>query len=202
MLEDLKQEAYEANIALVTHGLINLTFGNASAIDRAKGIFAIKPSGVAYDKLTPADMVLVDLDGNKVEGTLNPSSDTPTHRRLLQAFPEIGGVVHTHSSSATAFAQAAPAVTYADVSPIFESRCARCHSGPKPPEALRLDSYENLMKGGKNGAVVQPGAPQKSDIVKSIKGIGKTRMPRNGPPWLSDADVALIEKWIAAGAPK
>ena len=99
-------------------------------------------------------------------------------------------------------AQAAPAVTYADVSPIFESRCVRCHSGPKPPEALRLDSYENLMKGGKNGAVVQPGAPQKSDIVKSIKGIGKTRMPRNGPPWLSDADVALIEKWIAAGAPK
>ncbi|MDR3374760.1 MAG: L-ribulose-5-phosphate 4-epimerase [Ancalomicrobiaceae bacterium] len=106
MLEDLKQEAYEANLALVKHGLINLTFGNASAVDRAKGIFAIKPSGVAYDTLTPADMVLVDFDGNKVEGSLNPSSDTPTHRRLLIAFPEIGGVVHTHSSAATAFAQA------------------------------------------------------------------------------------------------
>ncbi|MDR3495468.1 MAG: L-ribulose-5-phosphate 4-epimerase AraD [Ancalomicrobiaceae bacterium] len=106
MLEDLKLEAYEANIALVKHGLINLTFGNASAIDRAKGIFAIKPSGVAYDKLAPSDMVLVDLDGKKVEGALNPSSDTPTHRRLLLAFADIGSVVHTHSSSATAFAQA------------------------------------------------------------------------------------------------
>ncbi len=106
MLESLKDEAYEANIALPKHGLINLTFGNASAIDRAKGIFAIKPSGVAYADLKPADMVLIDLDGNQVEGSLRPSSDTPTHRRLFLAFPEIGGVVHTHSSHATAFAQA------------------------------------------------------------------------------------------------
>jgi L-ribulose-5-phosphate 4-epimerase len=106
MLEELKREAYEANLALPKHGLINLTFGNASAIDRAKGIFAIKPSGVAYVDLKPADMVLIDLDGKQVEGALRPSSDTPTHRRLFLAFPEIGGVVHTHSSHATAFAQA------------------------------------------------------------------------------------------------
>ncbi len=106
MLEDLKREAYEANLLLPKHGLINLTFGNASAIDRSRGIFAIKPSGVDYAKLRPEDMVLVDLDGKKVEGTLNPSSDTPTHRRLFLAFPSIGGVVHTHSSHATAFAQA------------------------------------------------------------------------------------------------
>ena len=106
MLESLKAEAYEANVALPRHGLINLTFGNASAIDRSRGIFAIKPSGVAYADLKPADMVLVDLEGNRVEGTLRPSSDTPTHRRLFLAFPEIGGVVHTHSSHATAFAQA------------------------------------------------------------------------------------------------
>lgn len=106
MLTELKREAYEANIALPKHGLINLTFGNASAIDRAKGIFAIKPSGVAYDDLRPKDMVLVDLDGKIVEGKLNPSSDTPTHRRLFLAFADIGGVVHTHSSHATAFAQA------------------------------------------------------------------------------------------------
>jgi len=106
MLEELKREAYEANIALPKHGLINLTFGNASAIDRAKGIFAIKPSGVAYVDLKPADMVLIDLEGKQVEGTFRPSSDTPTHRRLFLAFPEIGGVVHTHSSHATAFAQA------------------------------------------------------------------------------------------------
>jgi L-ribulose-5-phosphate 4-epimerase len=106
MLESLKAEAYEANVALPKHGLINLTFGNASAIDRAAGIFAIKPSGVAYADLKPADMVLIDLDGKPVEGSLRPSSDTPTHRRLFLAFPEIGGVVHTHSSHATAFAQA------------------------------------------------------------------------------------------------
>ncbi len=106
MLKELKREAYEANVALPKHGLINLTFGNASAIDRAKGIFAIKPSGVAYADLKPADMVLIDLEGNKVEGKLNPSSDTPTHRRLFLAFADIGGVVHTHSSHATAFAQA------------------------------------------------------------------------------------------------
>lgn len=106
MLTELKREAYEANLALPKHGLINLTFGNASAIDRAKGIFAIKPSGVAYDDLRPKDVVLVDLDGKIVEGKLNPSSDTPTHRRLFLAFADIGGVVHTHSSHATAFAQA------------------------------------------------------------------------------------------------
>ncbi|HEU5080636.1 MAG TPA: L-ribulose-5-phosphate 4-epimerase AraD [Opitutaceae bacterium] len=110
MLEDLKREAYEANVALPKHGLINLTFGNASAIDRAKGIFAIKPSGVDYVSLRPEDMVLVDLEGKKVEGKLNPSSDTPTHRRLFIAYPQIGGVVHTHSTHATAFAQAGRAI--------------------------------------------------------------------------------------------
>lgn len=106
MLEDLKREAYEANLALPRQGLINLTFGNASAIDRGRGIFAIKPSGVDYAVLQPDDMVLVDLEGQQVEGRLRPSSDTPTHRRLFLAFDAIGGVVHTHSSYATAFAQA------------------------------------------------------------------------------------------------
>jgi len=106
MLKELKREAYEANVALQRHGLINLTFGNASALDRERGVFAIKPSGVAYDALTADDIVLVDLEGKRVDGKLNPSSDTPTHRRLFLAFPQIRGVVHTHSSSATAFAQA------------------------------------------------------------------------------------------------
>lgn len=106
MYRELKREAYEANLALPRHGLINLTFGNASAADRAEGVFAIKPSGVAYEQLGADDMVVVDLEGAKVEGDLAPSSDTPTHRRLLLAFPGIGGVVHTHSTHATAFAQA------------------------------------------------------------------------------------------------
>jgi L-ribulose-5-phosphate 4-epimerase len=105
-LKELKREAFEANVALPRHGLINLTFGNASAVDRAKGVFAIKPSGVDYEQLAPEDMVVLDLEGQTVEGKLNPSSDTPTHRRLFLAFPGIGGVVHTHSSHATAFAQA------------------------------------------------------------------------------------------------
>ncbi len=110
MLIELKREAYEANRLLPKHGLINLTFGNASALDRAKGIFAIKPSGVDYAALKPGDMVLVDLEGKKVEGKLNPSSDTPTHRRLYLGFKAVGGIVHTHSSSATAFAQAGRAI--------------------------------------------------------------------------------------------
>lgn len=110
MLKELKREAYEANLALPRHGLINLTFGNASAIDRTREIFAIKPSGVDYADLKPEDMVLVDLEGEKVEGKLRPSSDTPTHRRLYLGFEKICGVVHTHSSHATAFAQAGRAI--------------------------------------------------------------------------------------------
>jgi L-ribulose-5-phosphate 4-epimerase len=106
MLAELKREALEANLQLKRDGLIRLTFGNASAFDRARGIFAIKPSGVPYEALKVQDMVLVDLDGKRVEGKLNPSSDTPTHRRLYIDFPRIGGIVHTHSLHATAFAQA------------------------------------------------------------------------------------------------
>ena len=126
MLKELRREAYEANIALQRHGLINLTFGNASALDRDRAIFAIKPSGVAYDKLTVDDMVLVDLNGDRVEGALNPSSDTPTHRRLFLAFPGIFGVVHTHSSCATAFAQAGRPI------PIFGTTHADYFNGPVP----------------------------------------------------------------------
>lgn len=126
MLTELKREAYEANMALPKHGLINLTFGNASAIDRAKGIFAIKPSGVDYAALKPEDMVLVDLEGKIVEGTFRPSSDTPTHRRLFLAFPAIGGVVHTHSSHATAFAQAGRSI------PIFGTTHADYFFGDIP----------------------------------------------------------------------
>jgi len=126
MLEELKREAYEANIQLPRQGLINLTFGNASAIDRSRGIFAIKPSGVDYEVLKPEDMVLVDLEGKKVEGKLNPSSDTPTHRRLFLAFADIGGVVHTHSSCATSFAQAGRSI------PIFGTTHADYFYGEVP----------------------------------------------------------------------
>ena len=126
MLTELKRQAYEANLLLVKHGLINLTFGNASALDRKRGIFAIKPSGVPYAKLRPRHMVLVDLEGKKVEGRLYPSSDTPTHRRLYLEFKEVGGIVHTHSSHATAFAQAGRPV------PIFGTTHADYFKGEIP----------------------------------------------------------------------
>ena len=106
MLELLKEKVCEANLELVKHGLVIFTWGNVSAIDRATGLVVIKPSGVSYDHMKPSDMVVVDLDGKVVEGTLRPSSDTPTHVVLDRAFPEIGGVVHTHSTYATAWAQA------------------------------------------------------------------------------------------------
>lgn len=106
MLEELKKEVYEANMMLPKYGLVTFTWGNVSGIDREKGLFVIKPSGVDYDKLSPEDMVVMDLQGNRVEGRLNPSSDTPTHLILYQRFPNIGGVVHTHSSWATSWAQA------------------------------------------------------------------------------------------------
>lgn len=110
MLEDLKQKVYEANMLLPKHGLITFTWGNVSGIDRESGLFVIKPSGVEYDALRPEDMVVVDLDGNKVEGDLNPSSDTETHRVLYREFKNIGGIVHTHSRWATTFAQAGQGV--------------------------------------------------------------------------------------------
>ena len=106
MLEQLKKEVYEANMLLPKYGLVTFTWGNVSGIDRESGLFVIKPSGVEYDKLTPDDMVVVDLNGNKVEGRYNPSSDTPTHVVLYNRFPKIGGVVHTHSTWATSWAQA------------------------------------------------------------------------------------------------
>ena len=106
MLEALKQQVYEANMELPKRGLITYTWGNVSGIDRESGLFVIKPSGVDYDLLKPEDMVVMDLNGNRVEGTMNPSSDTPTHVELYKAFPEIGGIVHTHSPHATAWAQA------------------------------------------------------------------------------------------------
>ena len=106
MLEDLKKEVYEANMQLPKLGLVTFTWGNVSGIDREKGLFVIKTSGVPYEELTPDDMVVVNLKGEVVEGTRNPSSDTPTHTYLYNHFPKIGGIVHTHSPWAVSFAAA------------------------------------------------------------------------------------------------
>lgn len=107
MLEELKEKVFKANLDLVKHNLVIFTWGNVSGIDREKGLVVIKPSGVSYDTMKASDMVVVDLKtGKVVEGDLNPSSDTPTHLVLYRAYPEIGGIVHTHSTYATAWAQA------------------------------------------------------------------------------------------------
>ena len=107
MLEDIKQRVFEANIELVKKGLVLYTWGNVSEVDREKGLVVIKPSGVDYDTMKPEDMVVVDLNtGKVVEGKYNPSTDTPTHLELYKRFPEIGGITHTHSTNAVAFAQA------------------------------------------------------------------------------------------------
>ena len=106
MFNSLKERVLKANLQLPKYGLVTFTWGNVSEIDRERGVVAIKPSGVEYDEMTANDIVIVDLDGNRIEGTLNPSSDTATHLELYKAFKDIGGIVHTHSRNATVWAQA------------------------------------------------------------------------------------------------
>ncbi|MDR0899995.1 MAG: L-ribulose-5-phosphate 4-epimerase [Lactobacillaceae bacterium] len=119
MYEELKQRVYDANMRLPQEGLVTLTWGNVSEVDRENGVFAIKPSGVPYSELKPEQIVILDLDGNVVEGDLNPSSDTPTHAYLYRTWPEVGGIVHTHSKWAVVYAQSglplvAAGTTHAD----------------------------------------------------------------------------------------
>ena len=130
MLKKLKHAVYEANMELPHRGLVTYTWGNVSGIDRERGLVVIKPSGVSYDELTPDDLVVLDLDGKVVDGKLNPSSDTKTHLELYKAFPEIGGIVHTHSSYATSWAQTGRSIpcygtTHADYF-YGEIPCVRC----------------------------------------------------------------------------
>lgn len=126
MLSDVKELVYRANMQLPAAGLVTLTWGNASGIDRERGFLVIKPSGVLYDRLREEDLVVVDLEGKKVAGRLNPSSDTPTHIELYKRFPVIGGIVHTHSRWATAWAQAGRSI------PVYGTTHADTFYGPVP----------------------------------------------------------------------
>lgn len=126
MLEALKEKVCQANLELVDHGLVIFTWGNVSAIDREKGLVVIKPSGVSYEGMKPEDMVVLDLEGNVVEGELKPSSDTPTHLVLYRAFLSVGGIVHTHSTYATSWAQAGKDI------PNIGTTHADYFSGPVP----------------------------------------------------------------------
>lgn len=181
MLERLKKEVYEANMELPRRGLITYTWGNVSGIDREQGLFVIKPSGISYEELQPEDMVVMDLSGNKVEGRYNPSSDTATHLALYLAFSEIGGVVHTHSPVATAWAQAGRTIpcygtTHADYF-YGEIPCARSLTAAEVEEA-----YE------KNTGLV---------IIETFKGKNPLHVPgvlckNHGPfTWGKDAAEAV-----------
>ena len=157
MLEELKKEVYEANILLPKYGLVTFTWGNVSAIDRKSGYFIIKPSGVSYDGMTKEDMVVMDLEGNKIEGKWNPSSDTKTHIEIYKKFKDVGGIVHTHSPYATSWAQAGRSIpcygtTHADYF-YGEIPCLRCLTKEEIEEAyetntgrLIVSEFERMQK--------------------------------------------------------
>ena len=181
MLEELKQQVYEANMELPAKGLVTYTWGNVSGIDREKGLFAIKPSGIAYEDLEPSDMVLMNLNGECVEGDYKPSSDTPTHLELYKAFPQVGGIVHTHSAWAASWAQAGRPIpcygtTHADYF-YGEIPCAR---------SLRPEEIE--MEYEKNTGLV---------IVETFQGMNPVYVPgvlctNHGPfAWGKDAEEAV-----------
>lgn len=141
MLEQLKEQVYRANMLLPAHQLVTFTWGNVSGIDRESGLFVIKPSGVPYEELTPDDMVVMNLRGEKVEGRMNPSSDTHTHMELYNRFPAIGGVVHTHSRWATIWAQAGREI------PPYGTTHADYIHGPVPvTRSLTADEVERAYE--------------------------------------------------------
>ena len=162
MLKELREKVYEANMDLPKHGLVVFTWGNASEIDREKGLFVIKPSGVDYAELTPESVVVCDMDGNVVEGDLNPSSDTATHACLYRAWENVGGIVHTHSTVATAWAQAGRSIpcygtTQADYF-YGEVPCMRGLTKEEIEEAYELNTGNVIVEGfeGKD-PMAQPG---------------------------------------------
>ncbi len=150
MLEELKQVVLEANLQLPKYRLVTFTWGNVSGIDRERGLVVIKPSGVEYDKMTKDDMVVVDLEGNVVEGKLKPSSDTPTHLVLYKSFPYVGGIVHTHSPWATIWAQAGKGIpalgtTHADYF-YGEIPCTRKMTEAEIKEAYELETGKVIVE--------------------------------------------------------
>ena len=150
MLKSLREAVYEANMELPRRGLVTYTWGNVSAVDRAAGLMVIKPSGVEYEDLSPDKLVVLDLDGRRVEGSLNPSSDTRTHLELYRALPEIGGIVHTHSAHAVAWAQAGRDI------PCFGTTHADYFYGPVPcARALSPEEVEDDYEGSTGRVIVE-----------------------------------------------
>jgi L-ribulose-5-phosphate 4-epimerase len=157
MLEKLKKDVLEANLQLPKHGLVTFTWGNVSGIDRDQGLVVIKPSGVPYEELTLEDMVVVDLEGNIIEGTKRPSSDTPTHLALYRSFQYVGGIVHTHSPWATAWAQAGRSIpalgtTHADYY-YGEIPCTRTLTKEEITKAYELETGNVIIETFETGGI-------------------------------------------------
>jgi L-ribulose-5-phosphate 4-epimerase len=161
MLEKLKKDVFDANLELVNRGLVVYTWGNVSGIDREQGLIVIKPSGVPYEKMTADDMVVLDLDGKLITSKLKPSSDTPTHLYLYRNFPEIGGVVHTHSEWATSWAQAGLSI------PPFGTTHADYFFGPIPCSRKLTEKEINGKYEEETGKV----------IVETFKGLDPNAVP-------------------------
>jgi len=181
MHHKLKQQVYDANMDLQRHGLVLFTWGNVSGIDRDKGIVAIKPSGVRYDELTAESIVLLDLQGNAIEGELKPSSDTPTHLELYRSFPSLGGICHTHSTHATMWAQAQRDI------PCLGTTHADYFYGPVPVTAPMTSEEIKQDYEANTGKV----------IVRRFQGLDPAQMPavlvaNHGPfTWGSSAATAV-----------
>ena len=189
-LAKLREQVLEANLDLVRRGLVLSTFGNASGVARKEGLIVIKPSGVPYDRMKPKDLVVTDLQGKVVQGNLRPSSDLPTHAGLYRAFPSIGGIAHTHSDYATAWAQARKAI------PCFGTTHADYFRGPIPLTEVMTDDEINGDYETNTGAV----------IVRAFKGLDPMAVPavlvaNHGPfAWGADPCEAAENAWMLEAA--
>ena len=183
MLIELKEMVYEANMELPRRGLVTYTWGNVSGIDRERGLFVIKPSGVPYEELDPEMMVVMDLDGNQVGGRLRPSSDTPTHLELYRAFPEIGGIVHTHSTHATAWAQSGRAI------PCYGTTHADYFFGPIPcARSLTPEEIDEAYEENTGHLIVN----EFKRMGKDVKAVPAVLCKNHGPfTWGKDAHEAV-----------
>jgi L-ribulose-5-phosphate 4-epimerase len=185
MLETLRQQVLEANLSLPARGLVTLTWGNVSGIDRERGLVAIKPSGVPYDSMTVKDIVVIDLDGNQVEGAGRRSTDTPTHLVLYRAFEGIGGIVHTHSTWASAWAQAEREV------PILGTTHADLCPGPIPlTRALTDEEIEEDYEGATGRVLLEAVGERDADEVPAALVRG------HGPFCWAEDPAAAVEKAV------